>query len=645
VTTRIDAYMSLHFHMTSHRHGRGLALTFFIAGVGLTGCHGSSHSPGNNAAILAETGPVAKIVPIARSPGAVVALFPDGNAFYSPDGFNLGSGGSTVLVNGGQPVADVVAVGSGVDVLLANGAVFYSPDGKNLAGGGATVSAYGGMLQVGSLTPVGDGIDAVFTNGYAYYSPDGLNLGGGGRSLSLYEGGDPIRRIVAVGPGDAVVTLFASGTASYSPDNHDIGGGGSTISAAPGAKAAVTTLVKVGGGVLAAFADGEVFLSPDGENLAGGGATISVAAWDTSPGNGPFAARDSAHGATFLGHLWFSGGFAAPTNSNSCYWSCSFFDLWSSADAQGRAWNASPSLATATTPDPRDAQPADHGGVPDVPLPTDFYDSYSALTVWNGQLTAIGSTVWRSVDGVTWLRNNLPDGTPAEGPLADLTRANENSRALILGASLFFLQPDLGGDVFQSTDPNAATWTYIGEMASSGYTPRCGEAAFALLGKMWVMGGGACDYSKLYNDIWSSPDGVNWTRTATPVAWSARMWPCIALGPDGIVWLAGGYAPTDWNNTGGTIKVRYGANHSDVWYSRDAVTWKQLKADAGSGLPDDGQLEPRHAATCYVTPDASGTGSTLVIIAGTGGSDPNDANAEVINSIRALPLPAAAELP
>jgi hypothetical protein len=115
------------------------------------------------------------------------------------------------------------------------------------------------------------------------------------------------------------------------------------------------------------------------------------------------------------------------------------------------------------------------------------------------------------------------------------------------------------------------------------------------------------------------------------------------LGPDGVLWLAGGYAPTDWNKTG-TLTVRYGANHADVWYSRDGIDWKQLKADAGSGLPDDGKLEPRHAATCYVAGATTGSAS-LVMIAGTGGSNPNGAEAQVINSIRVLPLPAAATLP
>jgi len=613
--------------------------------LGITSCGGGSSSGGPmNAAAMgssAETGAYTKTAKVPGGP-AVVALFPDGRAFYSPDGFNLGGGGNTVTAyNGSLQVKDIVGLSDGVLALLSNGSAYLSPDGQNLGGGGASVSAYRGSDQIAMLVQVGSGVDAVFANGSsAYYSPDGLNLGGGGNTVRIYAGSAQLQQIVAVGPGDAVVALFAAGAAFYSPDNRDIGGGTTTVAAAPPANGAITRLVQVGGGVLAEFADGKVYLSPDGKNLGGGGATIADPAWDPTPGNGPFPARDSAHGAMFLGHLWLSGGFADPLNSDSCFSTCSFFDLWSSSDSQGLAWNTSPAFATATTPNPRDANPIEHNGVQDAPLPTDFYDSYSALTVWNGQLTAIGSTVWRSVDGVTWLRNNRADGTAAPGPLAGLTNANENVRALALGGALYFLQPDTG-NVFRSTDPKAAVWTFIGVMP--GFTPRCGAAAFTLLGRIWVVGGGGCDYSRVYNDIWSSADGVNWTQSPNPAPWSARMWPCVAIGPDGVIWLAGGYAPTDWNNAG-TPTVRYGANHADVWYSRDGIDWKQLKADAGSGLPDDGKLEPRHAATCYVTGDTT-AGTSLVMMAGTGGSNPNGAEARVINSIRVLPLPSAASLP
>jgi len=124
--------------------------------------------------------------------------------------------------------------------------------------------------------------------------------------------------------------LFADGSAYYSPDNRNLGGGGSTVSAAPTANSLVKLLVRVGGGLLSQFADGLVYLSPDGKNLAGGGGTIRVPAWDTSIANGPFAARDSAQGAEFAGRLWLSGGFRGPKGQDSCFNTCSFFELWSS---------------------------------------------------------------------------------------------------------------------------------------------------------------------------------------------------------------------------------------------------------------------------------------------------------------------------
>jgi len=623
----------------------------YLSGIllALTACGGSGGGTGSkfdsadsDTSSGAPTGALSKIVAVPGTSGAVVALFPDGQAFFSPDGFNLNGTGSTVpAYSGSLKVTDVVALDTGIEALLSDGSAYFSPDGQNLGGGGATVSAYGGAGQIASLTRVGAGIDAVFTgsNGSnVYYSSDGHNLGGGGHTIAVYAGHSKVQQIVNVGPGDAVVTLFANGSAFYSADNRNLGGGGSTVPAA--SSTSVTALVPVGGGVLAQFAGGSVYLSPDGQHLSGGGSTVGVPAWDASLADGPWTRRDSAHGAVFLGRLWLSGGFSDATGKDSCFMTCSFYDLWSSTDAEGASWNATPSFATATTPDPRDATPVVNNGVQDAPLPTDFYDSYSPIIVWNGELTAIGTTVWQSVDGVTWARDNLADGTAARGPILGPAHATENSRALSLGGVLYFVQIDTG-EVYSTTAADATGWTDLGPIP--GFTPRCGGTAFVLEGEIWVVGGGDCDYSKVYNDLWSSPDGVHWTEQPTPAAWSGRMWPCVATG-DGIVWLAGGYAPTDWLLTDGTISARYSINHADVWYSKDGIDWRQFKADLGSGLPDDGKLEPRHAPTCYFT-GASAATRSLIIMAGTGGTNPNDALAETLNSIRRLPLPEAASLP
>ncbi|GAC1331767.1 MAG: hypothetical protein NVSMB15_06410 [Steroidobacteraceae bacterium] len=590
-----------------------------------------------------ETGAPAKVVRVPGTPRATVALFSDGRVYYSPDGFNLAGGGSSIAASGGRlKVLDVVAVGAGVDAQLSDGSVYFSPDGQNLDGGGATVRAFPGTAQVASLTAVAGGVDAVFAHGGgAFYSPDGRNLQGAGATVRIYAGRSDILQIVPVGTGEAVVTLMQNGSAYFSANNRDIGGGGTTIAAAPAAHSQLKALLKVGGGTLAEFADGSVYLSPDGKNLAGGGSTISIPQWNASPANGPFAPRDSAPGTAFAGRLWLSGGYSSPTNSNSCWTTCSFFDLWSSADLSGTTWNQAPSFRTATTPTPRDDSAVANFGVTDVPAPTDFYEAYSPLVVWNQRLFAIGSSVWSSADGHQWARQTRADGvTPVPGPLP--FRATENSRALPLGSSLIYVQPDTG-HVYSSTDPHAAVWNDLGTIP--GFTPRCGAAVFVLQAKIWIEGGGACDYSQLFNDVWSSADGVSWNHATQAVDWTARMWPCVAPASDGVVWLVGGYAPVDWTLSGGTVTVLAGINHGDVWYSKDGANWKQFKADFNSGLPDGNTFEPRHAATCFAVPGSNADTHSLVVMGGTGAADYDDANARVLNSIRTLPLPPAAELP
>lgn len=593
-----------------------------------------SGSSGAPAPANTETGPPSKILRVPGSASAVVALFPDGRAFYSPDGYNVAGGGSTVFAyNGVSSVLDIEPAATGIVALLSNGSAFFSPDGENLGGGGASITAYSGATPISYIVSIQGGIDAAFNAGQSVtFSPDGLNLGGGRNTVTAYSGGTAVTQIVTVGTG--VVALLKDGSAYFSPNNRDLGGGGFTVSAA---ESPVTRLVGVGGGVLAELQNGSVYLSPDGLNLAGGGSTVAVAEWNTSWPNAPFGPRDSAHGVEFQGHLWLSGGFDDP-GGDSCFSTCSYYDLWA-ADLAGTTWNSTPSFATATSPDPRDATPVVNNGVQDVATPTDFYDSYSAIVVWNNRLFAIGSTVWSSANGTDWSRDNLPDGTAAPGPLAG-SRATENSRAFVLGSTLIFLQPD-SGEVYSTVDPTAATWTDLG--AIPGFTRRCGETAFVLLGKLWIEGGGACDYSAVYNDIWSTADGVTWTRSDTSAAWPARMWGCIASGSVGDIWMVGGFWPTDWTKTGSTIATRYGANHSDVWYTKDGVNWRQFKADFGADLPDGSALDPRHAATCYI--DAAATGQSFMVTAGSAGSTPNVANERVSNTVATLSVPAAAALP
>lgn len=580
-------------------------------------------------------------------------------AYFSPDGFNLeGNGGGTVSAyTGSVPIKAVVPVNGGVDTLFANGSVYFSPNGQNLGGGCAgsvcTVVAYSaGSLPITQIVSAGDGVDAVLGVSErvekAYFSPDGLNLGGGGNSTLIYNGSVAIRQIVPVDSA-SVVTLFGDGAAYYSPNNRSIGGGGSTISAYSG-PLAIERILKIGGGLLTQFSGNAVYLSPNGRDLGGGGSTISVANWVHAP-DGPFPVRDSAHGAVFDGRLYLSGGFfdSVYQQQQNLYPSYNYFDLWNTAsDESGTSWNSAPIEEC-------------NGDVAfDGNSYAPCWDSFSALVVWQNQLLELGSSVFSSSDGTTWVNqasHNGGNSTPTQ------IAPDENAaRAVVAGANLFYLQLEPVVDV-QIQTPISSKGTPWNDLGSpSGMQPRCGAAVFATSdGKMWVEGGRDavpdCDNSPDYtHDIWSSSDGVHWTKAPKAPEWPPRQWPCTATDSAGTTWLAGGYSVDFGSASPG--EVRFESNLADVWYTKDGLSWKQFKTDVGSQLPDDLSLGvgPRHAPICYI--DA--VNNRFVVVAGKTTRQPapnppynaqnpppvpNHDSGDVSNDVRILQLPDPSVLP
>ena len=578
-------------------------------------------------------------------------------AYFSPDGFNLeGNGGSTIpAYTGSVAIKAVVPVNGGVDTLFANGSVYFSPNGQNLGGGCTgsvcTMLAYSGTaVPITQIVAAGGGVDAVLavSEGVekAYFSPDGLNLGGGGNSVSIYRGGVAISQIVPV-DSSSVVTLFTNGAAYYSSNNRAIGGGGSTISAYSGS-VAIHQILKIGGGLLTQFSNNAVYLSPNGQNLGGGGSTISVANW-VRANNGPFPVRDSAHGAVFNRRLHLSGGFynSVYDQQQNGYPSYNYFDLWSTdADESGTSWNSTPVVAC-------------NGDVAvDATSDPVCWDSYGPLVVWQNQLLALGSSVFSSSDGKTWVNqasHNSGNATPAQ------TAPGENARAVVVNGNLFYIQLEPVVDVQTQTPiSNKGTpWEDLG--SPSGMQPRCGPAVFASGGEIWIEGGRDaspdCGSSSDYtHDIWSSSDGVHWTKASKSPEWSPRQWPCVATDSAGTTWLVGGYS-VDFA-TASPGEIRFETNLADVWYTKDGLNWKQFKTDVGSQLPDDLSLGvgPRHAPICYIDP----VNNRFVVVAGKTTRQPtpnppynaqnpspvpNHDSGNVSNDVRVLQLPDPAVLP
>jgi hypothetical protein len=126
-------------------------------------------------------------------------------------------------------------------------------------------------------------------------------------------------------------------------------------------------------------------------------------------------------------------------------------------------------------------------------------------------------------------------------------------------------------DVWCSTD--GKEWDLINKSAPWIHSDL--SMAIVFKDKMWIMGGwynGRLEGHSASNMVWSSTDGVNWTKVTDNAGWSPR----IAAGIvefKGKMWILGG-----------TENYYFGDKESlknDVWYSSDGENWKQATANAG----------------------------------------------------------------
>ena len=67
------------------------------------------------------------------------------------------------------------------------------------------------------------------------------------------------------------------------------------------------------------------------------------------------------------------------------------------------------------------------------------------------------------------------------------------------------------------------------------------------------------------NDVWSSADGVHWSRETAAAGWSPRLW-FSAVVYRNAIWVLGGWSNNPSKNWG------------DVWYSKDGRQWTQFKS-------------------------------------------------------------------
>jgi len=154
-----------------------------------------------------------------------------------------------------------------------------------------------------------------------------------------------------------------------------------------------------------------------------------------------------------------------------------------------------------------------------------------------------------SSDGASWIKvlDNDPSDTTRWSPRANFGAVVFDNKIWVFGG---YDGNYLYDEIWCSCD--GKNWSQV-IPSSSSFSARSNHISLVFDNRMWVLGG--YDGSNYLNDVWYSSDGTNWNSATA--GWSKR---CSfgAVVFDNKIWVFGGYD---------------GGNYNDVWYSSDGTGW------------------------------------------------------------------------
>jgi hypothetical protein len=176
------------------------------------------------------------------------------------------------------------------------------------------------------------------------------------------------------------------------------------------------------------------------------------------------------------------------------------------------------------------------------------------IWLFGGYIPQTVNDVWSTSDGIEWIRHNdVPSSVGIDIPVA----LNYKDKIYLF---------DIAGILYSTTDGN--TWEVVSDQTPFTGRHHMGGAVFQ--GKMWVMGG--VKDKTIYNDVWSSTDGVNWTLELEEAPWCKRQIHHTPLVYDDKMWLFGG-------GVMGSSYFPFIA-YNDVWCTSDGIHWELKTANA-----------------------------------------------------------------
>jgi len=298
--------------------------------------------------------------------------------------------------------------------------------------------------------------------------------------------------------------------------------------------------------------------------------------WIKINDHAPFASRDGAGALTFDHAMWLLGGWNPNDKEN--FPSICNNEVWRSRDGVG--WELiKPNTFMSK----------------DFSLATDWAGRHTAgYVVFKDRMWIVGgdanqgsyqNDVWTSTDGRTWecLTRNVPWGPR----VLHYTLVLNDHIWVIAGQTVPQFAPATEvfyRDVWKSAD--GVNWQKVTDKTPWPFRGAVGGNV-VFNGRIWMLGGGVYDTPAhppprlLYNDVWSSADGINWKQHTAAAPWAVRMYHDVAVF-DNKMWVMEGWSPEK-------------GNRNDVWYSEDGENWRELP---------DTPWKPRHAASVFVHDNA-----------------------------------------